>query len=243
MLTGLMKPDSGQILLDDEIWYNERTNKRIQDRSVGYLFQDYALFPNMSVRQNLEYALPRNAGSEIIDELIEMIELTQLQDRNPQTLSGGQKQRVALARTLVRKPKLLLLDEPLSALDYQMRIKLQSYILDLHQRFALTTILVSHDISEIIRLSDKVFEIDRGQVIRKGSPMEVFAGQSVTNKFQFTGQIIKLDQQETVVIVSVLIGNNIVKVIATDRESKEFAVGDRVLVASKAFNPLIRKID
>ena len=242
MLTGLMSPDSGYVEVNGESWFSDRKQKRIQDRSVGYLFQDYALFPNMTVRQNLNYALPKGESNEIINELLNMIQIGQLQDRKPETLSGGQKQRVALARTLVRRPQLLLLDEPLSALDFEMRQKLQGDILDLHRRFNLTTILVSHDLSEILRLSDHVVELNHGQVIRQGRPLELFGGSGVTNKFQFTGNIVAIDPQETIYIVSVLIGNQIVKVIASTAEANEFNIGDRVMVASKAFNPMIRKI-
>lgn len=244
MLSGLMKPEKGQILVDDETWYSSIQKKHIrtQDRSIGYLFQDYALFPNMTVRENLEYAMYKGQDKKGIDELIDIVELSNLQDRKPDTLSGGQKQRVALARTLVRNPKLLLLDEPLSALDFQMRSKLQQYILEVHKRFGLTTILVSHDISEIIRLSDLVFEIDKGKIIRSGMPIEIFSEKKLTNKFQFTGDIVHIEPVETIFIVSVLIGRSIIKVIASGSEAKDFQVGDKVLVASKSFNPLIRKI-
>jgi molybdate transport system ATP-binding protein len=244
MLSGLMDPDKGQISVDDKVWFSStnKKNVRTQDRSIGYLFQDYALFPNMTVRQNLEYAMHRGQDKTEIDELIEIVELTNLQDRKPETLSGGQKQRVALARTLVRNPKLLLLDEPLSALDYQMRTKLQGYILEAHRRFELTTILVSHDISEIIRLSDIVFEIDKGKIIRQGKPIEIFSQEKLSNKFQFTGDIVEMESAETVFIVSVLIGRSIIKVVASATEAAGFKVGDKVLVASKAFNPFIRKI-
>ena len=244
MLSGLMKPDKGQIIVDEKVWFSsdKKKNVRTQDRSIGYLFQDYALFPNMTVRQNLEYAMNKGQDINEIDELIEIVELKNLQDRKPETLSGGQKQRVALARTLVRSPKLLLLDEPLSALDYQMRAKLQEYILEAHHRFQLTTILVSHDISEIIRLSDQVFELDKGKIVRRGKPFEIFSEEKLTNKFQFTGDIVQIESAETVFIVSVLIGRSIIKVVASATEAAEFKVGDKVLVASKAFNPLIRKI-
>jgi molybdate transport system ATP-binding protein len=244
MLSGLMKPDKGQIVIDDQTWYSSNTKQHIrtQDRSIGYLFQDYALFPNMTVRENLEYAMYKGQDKKGIDELIDIVELSNLQDRKPDTLSGGQKQRVALARTLVRNPKLLLLDEPLSALDFQMRSKLQQYILEVHKRFGLTTILVSHDISEIIRLSDLVFEIDKGKILRSGKPIEIFSEKKLTNKFQFTGDIVHIEPAETIFIVSVLIGRSIIKVVASGSEAKEFQVGDKVLVASKSFNPLIRKI-
>ncbi len=244
MLSGLMKPDSGLIRVGGKTWFdsNAKRNLRPQERSIGFLFQDYALFPNMTVRENLEYAMQRGQDMHDIDTLIDMVELGSLQDRKPETLSGGQKQRVALARTLVRNPSLLLLDEPLSALDYEMRAKLQQYILDIHDRFHLTTILVSHDISEIIRLSDIVVELDKGRIARQGKPIDLFSQEKLTNKFQFTGDIVHIEPAETICIISVLIGRSIIKVVATEKEAREFVVGDKVLVASKSFNPLIRKI-
>ena len=163
MLSGLLRPDSGIIKVGETIWFDGDKNIDLkpQQRKVGYVFQDYALFPNMSVRQNLEYALRKGQDKAIIGELLQFAELNELEQRKPETLSGGQKQRVALARALVQRPEILILDEPLSALDLKMRIKLQEYLLQVHKRYKLTTILVSHDIGEIVKLSDNVFEIGR----------------------------------------------------------------------------------
>ncbi len=176
MLAGLMRPDAGQIAVGEEVWFDEERgiHLRPQKRSVGFLFQDYALFPNMTVKENLEFALLKDQPQAIIKELIELIELGELQDRRPETLSGGQQQRVALARALVQRPQLLLLDEPLSALDLDMREKLQRYLLKVHQEYGLTTILVSHDQQEIQRLSDQVYEVEQGRILRYGTPGIMF---------------------------------------------------------------------
>ena len=109
MLAGLMEPDSGKIVVGSETWYDsaKKINLSTQKRNIGYVFQDYALFPHLTVRENLEFALKNRKESNIIDELIELTELGDLQQRKPGTLSGGQQQRVALARSLVQKPKLL----------------------------------------------------------------------------------------------------------------------------------------
>jgi molybdate transport system ATP-binding protein len=244
VLAGLLKPEKGRIKIGSELWTDTEKGIQLaaQKRNVGFVFQEYALFPNMTIRENLLFALGKNQSDKIVDHLVEIIDLGQLQNRKPTTLSGGQKQRVALARALVKKPKILLLDEPLSALDHEMRAKLQSYIMEVHKEFELTTILISHDVSEIIRLSDYLVEIDQGKIIRQGIPAELFTNDRVNAKFQFTGEVIRMVKQDFIVIVTVLIGKDLVKVIANDKEAENLMVGDRVMIASKAFNPIIHKI-
>lgn len=245
MIAGLMKPEEGKILVNKNTWLDVKkgVSLKTQQRSIGFLFQDYALFPNMTVQENLLYATEKGQNKNIVDELIEIIELNDLRHRKPSTLSGGQNQRVALARALVRKPEILMLDEPLSALDSQMRIKLQDFILKVHKQYNLTTILVSHDANEVIKLSDKVFFLEEGKIVRQGSPIEIFASKKVSGKFQLFGDIISIEKQDIVYVVTVLVGSNIVKIIANESEVSTMAPGDKVVVASKAFNPLIRKIE
>lgn len=175
LLAGLETAEKGFIQFKNAVWLNSTTKKRvpIQDRSIGFVFQDYALFPNMTVRQNLEFALEKNSETNIIAELIDIMEIQELQTRYPKSLSGGQKQRVALARALVRRPSLLLLDEPLSALDPQMRTKLQDYILKIHRHYQLTTILVSHNYDEITKMADRVIHLINGRITKQGSPQTI----------------------------------------------------------------------
>ncbi len=245
MIAGLLQPDGGNLVVAGKTWFNtaEKINLRPQQRNVGYVFQDYALFPHMTIRQNLEFALTKNERTSIIDELIELTELGHLQERKPGTLSGGQQQRAALARALVRKPEILLLDEPLAALDYKIRLKLQDYLLQIHREYQLTTFLVSHDISEINKLSDLVIVLDHGEITQSGTPEEVFVKQQISGKFKFAGEVMKIEFQEVVCIVSVLVQNQVVKVIAQNEEIKDISVGDKVIIASKAFNPIIYKIE
>jgi len=157
-------------------------------------------------------------------------------------LSGGQKQRVSLARALVGNPDILLLDEPLSALDEGIRSKLQDYVLMVHEKYKLTTILVSHDLPEIFKLSDQIFLLKKGKIERSGTPSEVFLSNNISGKYRFTGTIIEKTKNDVVYVVGVLVGNNLIKVIATDDEGDSLNIGDRVMVVSKAFNPLIMKI-
>lgn len=166
ILAGLLRPETGSILVEETCWLDTKSNINLspQKRNIGLVFQDYALFPHFNVRQNLQYALDKNQSTDHLRGLIEVMELQNLLDHKPATLSGGQQQRVALARALVRKPKLLLLDEPLSALDPAMRHRLQSYILKVHRTFALTTVLVSHDQKEIARMADRMLKIKAGRI-------------------------------------------------------------------------------
>lgn len=242
VLAGLTMADSGFIKVDEVFWYQSKNklNLPVKNRSTGFVFQDYALFPNMSIRQNLEFALN---DKNRIDELLDFVQLGNLQHRMPQTLSGGQKQRVALARALVTKPKLLLLDEPLSALDIDMRQELQDLILKINQELNITMIIVSHDLAEIFKLSKKVYVIDEGKIIKHGAPSKVFAHESFSAKFQFIGEILEINRADTIYIVMVLIGNNLIKVVATADEVANFSIGEKVIVGSKAFNPVLQKMD
>ncbi len=244
IIAGLLSPEKGMIKVDNEVWLDtdKGLNLSPQKRNIGFLFQEYSLFPNMTVKENLEFALTKGQPNKIINELLEIVDLGDLQFRKPDSLSGGQKQRVALARSLVQKPKILMLDEPLSALDYEMRDKLQQYILQLHNEYKLTTLLISHDISEILKMSDYLMEIDRGKIINQGLATDVFSFNKINAKFQFTGEILKMEKQDFIFIISVIIGKDLVKVIADDSEAKDLRVGDKVFIASKAFNPIIQKI-
>ena len=240
MLAGLLTPDRGRIVVGDRTWFDSdrKINLKPQERNL-----DYALFPHMTVRENLEYGAKSREDKSLVSQLIKMVALDELQDRKPETLSGGQKQRVALARALVGKPELLLLDEPLSALDAKIRTRLQDAILALHREFGLTTLLISHDLGEIHKLSDHVVELERGTVLRQGSPEELFLQNKISGKFRFTGQVLNIQATGVVHIVTVLIQNQLVKVVAQEKEIRDLKVGDRVLVASKAFNPVLQKLD
>lgn len=244
MLAGLMNPDAGQIVVNDKSWFDKqkKINIKPQSRQIGLVFQDYALFPHMTVKENLEFAADNTPDSRV-SQVIDIVELGALQHRKPDTLSGGQQQRVALARAVVQQPSILLLDEPLSALDLSIRLKLQDYILRIHNEYGLTTILISHDIAEIMKLSDIVFVLDKACISKSGSPESIFINKDISGKFKFTGEVLQIQKEEIIYVVTVLIQNNIVKVIAQESEIKTIQVGDKVMVASKAFNPLIYKIE
>lgn len=150
---------SGRVYVGDEVWMDEGLWVPPQRRSVGFVFQDYALFDHLSVKENLLFV---NRDETLCHRLLEMVELDALAHKNVTQLSGGQKQRVALARALMRKPKLLLMDEPLSSLDWVLRKKLRTQIKQLHHTYGTTTVMVTHDIDEAVMLGDRLFLLSNG---------------------------------------------------------------------------------
>jgi len=241
LIAGLTEAESGNIVVNNKIWYNsaKQINLNTQKRKTGFVFQDYALFPNMTVYKNLLFA---NKNKKEVEELLILTSLNEFKNRKPNTLSGGQKQRVALARALATKPDLLLLDEPLAALDHEMRQELQDEIIKINKKFRITIILVSHDLAEIFKLSEKVYVIDKGKIINYGSPEHIFTHENFSAKFQFIGEILKIKKADIVYIVDVLVGNNIIKVIASKKEVSNLKIAEKIIVGSKAFNPVIKKL-
>ncbi|RMG53968.1 MAG: ATP-binding cassette domain-containing protein, partial [Bacteroidetes bacterium] len=146
-----------------------------QARSVGYVFQDYGLFPHMSIWENLCFALPKGDGPTRVADLLEMVGLSELRNRRPGRLSGGQKQRVALVRAFIRRPRLLLLDEPLAAQDQKLRTQLQADLQQLHAHLRVPGILVSHDKGEIMRLASRVIRLEPGGAVQSGTPGAILA--------------------------------------------------------------------
>jgi len=176
ILAGLTRPDNGRIVFNNTVWFDSEKKINIppQERNVGYMFQDYALFPNMTVENNIKYAQKIKDNDEV-DKLMVLFDIEALKHQHPGKLSGGQKQRVALARALAAKPNLLLLDEPLSALDWDMRASLQQEIKKAHELMNSVTLLVSHDIPEVFELASSVIVLKNGVVVKNGKPDEVFS--------------------------------------------------------------------
>ncbi len=241
LIAGLEQPNSGKIEVDGEVWFDSerRINLPPQKRSIGFVFQDYALFPTMSVRENLLFAAENAEQRKGVEELIELVELSQLAERRPDTLSGGQKQRVALARALVRHPKILLLDEPLSALDPAMRAKLQNELTRIHSRLGVTTLLVSHDIAETVKLSDRLASVVSGRIERVCPPMEFFSPQTLSGKLQLIGEVLKIEEDFPAVIVTLLVGSSIVRTVLSATEASELRMGEHAIISTKAFNPIL----
>lgn len=240
-IAGLETPQNGIIDVDGETWFDaaKKINLPPQKRSVGFVFQDYALFPTMSVRQNLLFAAETAEQKKGVDELIELVELGNLADRLPSALSGGQKQRVALARALVRRPKILLLDEPLSALDPAMRQKLQNELALIHDKLGVTTLLVSHDIAETVKLSDRLASVHAGRIERICPPMEFFSSQTLSGKLQLVGEVLKIEEDFPISVVTLLVGSSVVRTVASKAEASVLRVGEHAIISTKAFNPIL----
>lgn len=172
IILGLTSIDSGAIFFEGV----DISRTSMKERGFNIVFQDYALFPNLNAYKNIVYGLQNRqnwSGKEEIDELIDFLELREHLDKKIHQLSGGQKQRVALARTLVTKPKILLLDEPLSALDGVIKETIKTRIKAITKRYNLTTIIVTHDPEEALTMSDKVMILDQGVVSQYGTPQQV----------------------------------------------------------------------
>jgi putrescine transport system ATP-binding protein len=175
MLAGFATQSAGQITIDGV----EMAGVPPHERPVNMMFQSYALFPHMTVERNVGYGLRRldmeRAEKERrIQEALEMVQLGHLRSRKPHQLSGGQRQRVALARALIRRPKVLLLDEPLSALDKKLREKTQFELMDLQHQVGITFIVVTHDQDEAMALATRIAVMDRGRVVQVGTPSEIY---------------------------------------------------------------------
>lgn len=236
ILAGLEEAE-GFISVNNEIWLDKKFKLKVQKRGIGFVFQDYALFSNMSILENLLYI---KKDKDLANKLLSMTRLKELENRMPITLSGGQKQRVALCRALMSKPKLLLLDEPLSALDSKMREKLQKDILSFHKEFNLTTIMVSHDVSEIYKLSSKLVVLENGKIINEGNAKDILLKMQGSQKFSFEGEILEIKKVDVIYIAVISISQQLVEVVITKEEASILKVSQKITLGTKAFSPTIK---
>lgn len=172
IILGITDPSGGEIIFNEK----DITKLSMEKRGFNIVFQDYALFPNLNAYNNIVYGLknkPNTSTKEEVQELIDLLDLRKHMDKNIENLSGGQKQRVALARTLVMKPKILLLDEPLSALDGVIKESIKERIKKIAKEFNLTIIIVTHDPEEALTISDKVIILNEGKVSQYSTPNEI----------------------------------------------------------------------
>src|SRR5690606_17313809 len=190
MLAGFEKPTSGRIYLDGE----DITDLPPYERPINMMFQSYALFPHMTVAQNIAFGLkqdklPKAEIEQRVQEMLKLVHMEQYGKRKPHQLSGGQRQRVALARSLAKRPKVLLLDEPLGALDRKLREETQFELIDLQQQLGLTFLVVTHDQDEAMTMADRIAVMDHGEVLQVAPPSTIY--ESPSNRFvaSFIGSI------------------------------------------------------
>lgn len=176
MIAGFNSIEAGKISFGEA----EINQVPAHQRNIGMVFQNYAIFPHLTVRQNVEYGLklrkiPKGKMKEVVDEILDVVKISQYQERLPEHLSGGQQQRVALARAIVIHPQVLLMDEPLSNLDAKLRIEMRSAIRDIQKKIGITTVYVTHDQEEALAISDRIAVMKEGKIQQIGTPEEIYA--------------------------------------------------------------------
>ena len=202
-IAGIEKPDRGHIELDGVVLYDSEKHINLppQKRKVGYLFQNYALFPNMTVRQNILCGMHREKSraekEQKFREIVRMMQLDGLEDRKPAQLSGGQQQRVALARILVNEPRLLMLDEPFSALDAHLRDSLKIELRDMLQRFGKEVLMVTHSREEAYNMSSRIIIMDEGKLLANKDTKDLFADPGSVPAAVLTGCKNVIDAKKT----------------------------------------------
>ncbi|MFD1929824.1 ABC transporter ATP-binding protein [Sporosarcina siberiensis] len=203
MIAGLEQPTSGEIWIDNECVTHTPPGKR----NSAMVFQNYALYPTMTVRKNIEFGLvnnkvPKAERNELIAEISEIVGLTEYLDKKPQNLSGGQRQRVALARAMVKKPKVFILDEPLSNLDAKLRGQMRKELIHLHKRLGTTFVYVTHDQVEAMSMGDEIILLNKGEVQQVDSPMTMYYDPNNIFTAEFIGtpamNVLKYDDMKNV---------------------------------------------
>ena len=234
LMAGLEKAELGKLIINGITWLDtqQQINLPPQKRKIGFVFQQYTLFPNMTVLQNLQFAKEKGSSDRVVEELMEIMELNSFSHQLPFQLSGGQQQRVALARALVRKPELLLLDEPLAALDDTLRGRLQDYILKIHQQYQLTTLLVSHEIGEIFKMADRVIILQEGKVQKMGNPTAVFFNETPTSGYQIVGKVLQIQTKNESKEVIVKANDQLFTIPLSTNQATTITVGDNILLST-----------
>ena len=190
LIAGLEQADTGRIWITGE----EATDRTVQDRQVGFVFQHFALFKHRTVRQNVAFGLElrkwkREAIKRRVDELLDLVQLRGYGSRFPSQLSGGQRQRVALARALAVQPRVLLLDEPFSALDAKVRKELRAWLRNLHDEMHVTTVIVTHDQEEAMEVADRIVVMNEGRIEQIGTPAEIYDHPATPFVMGFVGAV------------------------------------------------------
>jgi molybdate transport system ATP-binding protein len=203
-IAGLEKAQQGQLIVNETCWQDANTFLPTHKRPIGYVFQEASLFPHLSAQKNLNYAVKRAdqiVSPEFYQRVIEVMGLAGILNRYPSQLSGGERQRIAIARALLIQPRLLLMDEPLAALDHQRKQEILPYLERLHKSFDIPILYVSHSMDEVARLADHILVLDQGKVVAEGELTEVFSRIDLPQRLEeesgviLNGKVIEKDQQ------------------------------------------------
>ncbi len=196
MLAGFERPSEGRIILDGQ----DITDLPPYERPINMMFQSYALFPHMTVEQNIAFGLkqdkvPKAQIDEVVADMLRLVHMEQYGKRKPEQLSGGQRQRVALARSLAKKPKLLLLDEPMGALDKKLRTEMQLEVVEILERVGVTCVMVTHDQEEAMTMADRISIMSDGRIVQTGSPSDIYESPKTRLIAEFIGSVNMFETQ------------------------------------------------
>ncbi len=232
VISGIKYANKGFVSVSDVVWLDtdKKINLPINKRKIGVVFQNSVLFPHLTVYENLVFSKDKNDSFDLMNELIELFSISDLLNSSPDALSGGQKQKVAIVRALVRNPDLLLLDEPFSAIDAEQRKQIQNSLIKAHQKLKFTALVVSHDLEEVVRLSENIFMLENGIIVKKGSAFSLFEQKDEEDSIRLTGIVLSIEKTETIQKMKVLIENEIHTI---ERMDTNFQIGDRIVLDLK----------
>ncbi|MGQ3685694.1 MAG: ATP-binding cassette domain-containing protein [Candidatus Loosdrechtia sp.] len=246
LISGLEIAEAGTISYKNNLWFDKikRVNIQPQQRSVGFVFQDYALFPHMTVEKNVTYGIKEKGKLNEVKELLSLAGLSGYEHSYPAQLSGGQKQRVALIRALAKKPDLLLLDEPLSALDWETRRQLQEDLKQILKQFQVTVLYVTHDVTEVYKLADHVIVLESGRVVKQGTPEDIFMGKKLSTRIQVVGKVVDIESDSIMAAVTVMHEDKYFKTLIDKEEVDRMNLekGDDVVIGAKSSDVIVFKI-
>ncbi len=245
IISGLETADGGIILHGREVWFDDKQKIHLppQQRSIGFVFQDFALFPHLTVERNVAFGIKEKRRLNELKDLMSLVGLSGYESYYPAQLSGGQKQRVALIRALARRPDILLLDEPLSALDWETRRQLQEDLKRIIKQFHVTTLYVTHDVTEVYKLADYVVVLESGKVVKQGTPEEVFLGKKLSTRIQIAGKVVGIESDSIIAAVTVLHDDQYFKTLIDTEEVDRLnlKVGDDVVIGAKSSDVILFK--
>ncbi len=230
LLAGLEKPTNGEIAFDDTIIYSSKLRKNVKpnQRNIAMVFQDFALWPHMTIFQNIAFGLkkivPKAEIPSRVAYVMRLVNMDGYENRKPGQLSGGQQQRVALARALATNPKLILFDEPLSALDAVLREKMQDEIMHIIHDFDCQAIFVTHDQTEAMTMSDQIIVMESGKIAQVGSPQEIYHAPATPYVADFIGKVNWLDK-----------GNRIVRPEGVSRKQYPGTIAKQAMIVKSTF--------